>query len=54
MNQHDEIKRVKGRHATELLQKANVVGVALGYKEKGGQKTETPSLVVMVRKKIPL
>ena len=50
----DEIRLAKGRHAGELLKKANVVGVAIGYKEKGGQKTEIPSLVVMVRKKVPL
>lgn len=50
----DEIKRVKERRAAELLSKANVVGVAVGYKEKGGQKTDRLSLVVMVRKKVPL
>ena len=50
----NEIRLAKGRHATELLKKANVVGVAMGYKEKGGRKTETLNLVVMVRKKLPL
>jgi len=54
MINRDEIKRVKERHAAELLSKANVVGVAVGYKEKGGQKTKEPSLIVMVRKKVPL
>jgi len=54
MINRDEIKRVKERHAAELLRKANVVGVAVGYKEKGGQKTDQPSLIVMVRKKVPL
>lgn len=50
----DEIKGVKERHAEELMKKANVVGVGIGYKEKGGQKTGEPSLVVIVRKKMPL
>lgn len=50
----DEIKRVKEKRARELLNKANVVGVAVGYKEKGGQKTDKLSLIVMVRKKVPL
>ncbi len=50
----NEIRLAKVRHATELMKKTNVVGVAIGYKEKGGQKTETPNLVVMVRKKLPL
>ena len=50
----NEIREVKEKHTIELLSKANVVGVAIGYKEKGGQKTEIPSLVVMVKKKVPL
>jgi len=50
----DDIKLVKVKHTAELLKKANVIGVAIGYKEKGGQRTETPNLVVMVRKKLPL
>lgn len=50
----DKIKEIKEKYTSELLRKANVVGVAIGYKERGGQKTEIPSLVVMVRKKVPL
>jgi hypothetical protein len=50
----DKIREVKEKHTIDLLSKANVVGVAIGYKEKGGQKTEVPSLVVMVKEKVPL
>jgi len=50
----DKIRRVKEKYAAQLLGKANVVGVAIGYKEKRGQKTDKPSLVVMVKKKVPL
>jgi hypothetical protein len=50
----NEIRLAKGKHSKELMRKTNVIGVAIGYKEKGGQKTETPNLVVMVRKKVPL
>ncbi len=50
----DDIMLAKRRHVTELMKKANVIGVAIGYKEKGGQRIETPNLVVMVRKKVPL
>jgi hypothetical protein len=50
----NEIRLTKVRHTTELMKKTNVVGVAIGYKEKGGQKTEIPNLVVMVRKKVPI
>ena len=50
----NKIREIKEKYTSELLRKTNVVGVAIGYKEKGGQKTEIPSLVVMVRKKVPL
>lgn len=54
MMNSDKIREVKEKHTSELLRKTNVTGVAIGYKEKGGQKTEIPSLVIMVRKKVPL
>jgi len=47
----EEIRGVKDRHEEGLLKKKNVVGLGIGYKEVGGQKTEQLSLVVMVRKK---
>lgn len=50
----DKIREVKEKHTSELLRKTNVVGVAIGFKEKGGQRTEIPSLVVMVKEKVPL
>jgi hypothetical protein len=54
MMNSDKIREVKEKHTRELMRKTNVIGVAIGYKEKEGQKTEIPSLVVMVRKKVPL
>ena len=53
MNQNN-IKELKEKYTGELLRKSNVIGVAIGYKETGGQKKDTLSLVVMVRKKVPL
>ena len=47
----EEIRAVKDRHEEELLNKKNVVGLGIGYKEVGCQKTKQLSLVVMVRKK---
>jgi hypothetical protein len=47
----EEIRAVKDRHEEDLLKKKNVVGLGIGYKEVGCQKTEQLSLVVMVRKK---
>jgi hypothetical protein len=47
----EEIRAAKDRHEEDLLKKKNVVGLGIGYREVGGQKTEQLSLVVMVRKK---
>ena len=47
----EEIRAVKERHEARLLQKKNVVGLGIGYKEIEGQQTGLLSLVVMVRKK---
>ena len=47
----EEIRAIKDRHGESLLEKKNVVGLGIGYKEIGGQETGLLSLVVMVRKK---
>ena len=47
----EEIRAVKDRHGESLLEKKNVVGLGIGYKEVEGQETGLLSLVVMVRKK---
>ena len=47
----EEIRAVRDRHEEDLLKKKNVVGLGIGYKEVGCQKTKQLSLVVMVRKK---
>lgn len=47
----EEIRAVKDRHGESLLEKENVVGLGIGYKEVEGQETGLLSLVVMVRKK---
>jgi len=47
----EEVRAVKDRHGESLLEKENVVGLGIGYKEVEGQETGLLSLVVMVRKK---
>ncbi len=47
----EKIKAVKDRHEDDLLEKKNVVGLGIGYKEVEGLETDQLSLVVMVRKK---
>jgi hypothetical protein len=45
--------QVKRAHQAELMAKANGVGVGVGYRQVGGERTETVALVVMVSRKLP-
>ncbi len=44
---------VRRAHLSELLNKANVVGVGVGLRERGGFGTDEVALVVLVRRKVP-
>jgi hypothetical protein len=44
---------VKARHEARLMQKANVVGVGVGFRERGGKLTDEVALVVNVIRKLP-
>jgi hypothetical protein len=46
-------QEVKRRHEAELLRKANVVGVGIGYCQRGGQRTDEVCIVVSVKTKLP-
>ena len=48
------IREVKRRREAELLRKANVVAVGIGYRQRGGRPTGELCLVVSVRRKVPL
>lgn len=53
---HDAYEKalaVKRAHQTELMRKANVVGVGVGLRYRGGARTGEIALVVMVRRKVP-
>jgi hypothetical protein len=43
---------LKDQVEKELLKKANVVGVGVGLRQRGGELTGEVALIVMVRKKI--
>jgi hypothetical protein len=45
---------VKRRHERELLRKANVVAVGVGYCTRGGVQTKEVGIVVSVKNKVPL
>ncbi len=44
---------VKHRHEAELLHKPNVVAVGVGYRTRGGQRTDEVGIVVSVTRKVP-
>jgi hypothetical protein len=46
-----QITEVKNRHETELLERANVVGVGVGYKEIKHELTDQLALIVSVTEK---
>lgn len=49
----ERILAIKRTHEDELLSKANVVGVAIGFKKIDGKSTGNLALVVMVSSKVP-
>jgi len=48
----DQLSRVKMAHEQELMRKANVVGVGIGLRERGGAYTDEPVIVVSVTRKV--
>lgn len=57
MNQSDQqakITDIQARYADALMQKAHVVGVAVGLRKKEDVYTDEFCLVVMVDQKLPL
>jgi hypothetical protein len=44
---------VKQAYEQMLLSKPNVVGVGVGFRQVGGQATDTVSVVVLVKQKLP-
>lgn len=49
----EEVRRVKERHEAELMEKAGVVGCAIGYKHVGGKKTDELCIICYVTEKKP-
>jgi len=50
----EQIRAVRHAREKELMSKANVVGVGLGLRQRAGEHTGEPALVVMVSKKVPI
>lgn len=52
-DQLERARQVKQIHESELLARANVVGVGVGFRQTGGKPTRQVAIVVMVREKVP-
>ncbi len=49
----ERIQQVKAAHEAELMAKANVVGVGIGFRQQKQTRTDDVVLVVLVEKKVP-
>lgn len=49
----EKLNEAHAAHSAELMNKPNVVGVAIGYKQINGKTTNKLCLVVMVTQKLP-
>jgi hypothetical protein len=48
-----KIAEVRARHETDIMRRANVVGIAEGIRTRKGKPTGEPCLVVYVVRKVP-
>jgi len=53
-SQTEKIRAIRRAYEDELMSKANVVGVGVGFQQQSGERTGQLALVVMVKKKVPL
>jgi hypothetical protein len=49
----DRLRAVKSAYEADLMRKANVVGVGIGFGQTGGKSTGKPVIVVSVTNKVP-
>ena len=50
----EQVVDVQQKFQQDLLQKANVVGVGVGYRDKNGELTDDLALVTLVERKVPV
>jgi hypothetical protein len=51
--QMERLRRVKAEHEPELMRKANVVGVGIGFRSRRGERPGEPAIIVSVTHKVP-
>ena len=49
----ERLRWVKDRHEADLMDKPNVVGVGIGLRQRSGELTDEPAIVVSVTEKLP-
>ena len=49
----EKLKKIKAAYKDELMSKANVQGVGIGFRQKNGLRTDSLAIVVMVDQKLP-
>jgi hypothetical protein len=52
----DDLNQIRGildTHRKQLFKRANVVAIGIGYKQTGGEKTDTLCIVCSVKEKVP-
>ena len=49
----ERLKAIKAAHEADLMRRANVVGVGIGLRQRGGELTPEPVIVVSVTHKVP-
>jgi hypothetical protein len=54
MTHFAEAKYMKGQYLQSIMEKPNVVGVGIGYKETSKKKSEDICITVLVRRKLPV
>jgi hypothetical protein len=50
----DRLRAVRAAHEADLMRRANVVGVGIGLRQREGEPTGEPVIVVSVTHKVPL
>jgi len=48
----DRLRAVKAAYEIDLMRKANVVGVGIGFRQCGGETTDDPAIIVSVTHKV--
>ena len=51
--QLSQAKVVKQKYESSILQKRNVVGIGIGFRQKDGRYTDEVAIIIQVEQKIP-